>query len=229
MSGLSPAMQENCRTRAPFCARPVPVRDKNQVVKMIRTAERFMAMLEGGADLMVVVARVRVVAPEIARSDRNRPGARLRHPVGPVETAYDSVRSAWRGSVSFAFAKGRAAAPDRTGKQTAEKAKPHGSENQIVARHAVESRDAAVELERARWSPGFGCRLRKRTNRESLAIRSGKACSRFSDWPVGACVAVTKRVTFPAAPTVPGPVVGALRSFRCAFRSRGGTFRSAWR
>lgn len=153
-------MQEYCRACAPFGARPVPVRDQDKIVKWIRSTQHLVTAIEGRADLMVVVEGVRIVAPEIAVSDRSRPSAGLRHPVGPVETADDSVRSAWRGPVPLALVQGRATAPYRTGKQATEKAKAFGSENKIVAGHAVEPSDVASALERARPSPGLGRRLR---------------------------------------------------------------------
>jgi hypothetical protein len=83
------------------------------------------------ADHEVVILVPGIVGPEIAGSDRHRPVAGPRHPVGAIEASDDPVSPGRCGPVAFALVGRDTAAPDGAGKDMPAEPEPHRGQDHV--------------------------------------------------------------------------------------------------
>lgn len=128
-----PPMDEDRRAATRHRIRPVPVGRQDQIVERIAPPQSFMRPGIGRADPMIVVLPLRIVRPQIPRSDRQRPGDRARHPVGPVETTGNPVRARRRAAIAFPLVASMndPAASDRTGESPPQESHSGRRQHQI--------------------------------------------------------------------------------------------------
>ena len=111
----APLVHEDARAAPWNRLRPIPVGDEHEVVERVGAAQALTRAAVGSGDLEVVVRHGRIVRPEIAETDRNRPGAGRRDPIGAVEHADNAVCACGGGAVALLLGSADAAAADDAG------------------------------------------------------------------------------------------------------------------
>ncbi len=89
------------------------------------------------ADHQVVILIPRVVGPQVARPDGQRPVDGSGQAVGAIEHAHQPVFTGRGGTIAFALVAGGddPAPPDGAGKAPAQKAQAHRRDDQVLWRH----------------------------------------------------------------------------------------------
>ncbi len=83
---------------------PIPIRQKDQIIKRIGTAEGFVAVGIGGSDHHIVIFVAWIIGPKIPRSDGNRPIGWAGDAIRPIQHPNQAVNPARGRAVAFAFA-----------------------------------------------------------------------------------------------------------------------------
>ena len=133
----APLVHEDARSAPRNRFGPIPVGDEHEVVKRIGAAQALTGTAVGGGYLEVVVRHRRIVGPEVAEADRNRPGARRRYPVGAVEHTNDAVDADRGCAVALLLRGADAATADYAGVAADTELDAGGSNGEVDRNHAM--------------------------------------------------------------------------------------------